>query len=316
MNARRCVAVLAVLGSALATVAGCSGTSGSTAAHRTAGPSASSSGAQPSGSPAADGDPRYTARLPIAAYAFTDSESAVIAAAQDALVSQCMRQYGLAYQAPLRPPAPAVRTADRRYGLSSAFDAARFGYHLAPDEQQAPAAGVSVRPGTPQYTVLFGAADPDAATGGTYKGRRIPDGGCQGQARSELSGRYGDSAGAAAAATIADDSYTRSTNDPAVREAVAAWSRCMRTKGYDYPTPMAAMGDKAFLQGTGPSAHEIATAEADMSCKRTTDLLAVWFAAERRLQLASIARQLPALDSLAKAHASEIAAARKIVEGA
>jgi hypothetical protein len=240
----------------------------------------------------------------------------MIDSAKDALVSRCMRQYGLAYQAPPRPPAPAVRTADRRYGLSSAFDAAHFGYHLAPDEQRAPVVGASVRRGTPQYAVLFGAADPDAATGGVYKGRRIPRGGCQGQAQSELSGRYGDPAGAAAASTVADDSYTRSMNDPTVRKAVAAWSQCMRTKGYAYPTPMAAMGDKAFLQGTRPSAHEIATAEADMSCKRTTDLLGVWFSAERRLQLASVARQRPALNSLAKSHASEVAAARRIVKGA
>lgn len=180
----------------------------------------------------------------------------------------------------------------------------------------APPSGASVRSGTARYTVHFGVSDalhPDTADSVVYKGRRVPKGGCHGEAMSAPADRYGDPSAAQTASTIANDSYTGSTKDPAVRKAVGAWSGCMKGKGYSCPTPMAALGDQRFLKGAAPSAREVATAEADMACKDATGLLGAWFSAEGRLQRALIARQRTAPDGLSTAHAAEVAAARKIV---
>lgn len=328
------VAALAAVG----VLAGCSSSGGtSPAAGRPAAASASASGpsgsgtsaggsAGPvSGSPAPAGgsaapvapagdDPRYTARLPIAAYSFTDAQTASVDAAVDVLTDRCMRRYGMRYQAPAEPPPPARQSADRRYGLSSAFDAAHYGYHLTPDEESPSTPAPAARGGTAQYLVLFGRPDgthPDATGPVTYQGRAVPLGGCRGEARATLD-RDDDPAAARAAAAIADDSYGASGKDPAVRKATQAWSACMRGKGYAYPTPLAALGDKSFI-GRPVSPREVATAEADMACKRTTGLLGTWFAAETRVQDAMIARQRAELGALRSAHAAKLAAAARIV---
>ena len=70
--------------------------------------------------------------------------------------------------------------------------------------------------------------------------------------------------------------------DSRVVAAVAGWSSCMKTAGFIYPDPLAAIGD-AQWQGNGSSvasALEIATASADVSCKISTNLIGVELAVQ------------------------------------
>ncbi|WP_433893354.1 hypothetical protein [Streptomyces sp. CA-111067] len=295
-------------------LAGCS-----TAEHSAAGRPAVSapSGTATTAEPPAGDDPRFTARLPIAEYSFTDQQTSAIDAAVSVLTDRCMRRYGMTFRAPGQPPPLARESADRRYGLSSAFDAAHYGYHLTPDEESAQAPADPVRSGTAQYLVLFGRKDarqPDATTAVSYHGRAVPVGGCRGEAATAM-GAYDDPSASQTASDIASGSYAASAKDPAVRKATGAWSACMRAKGFDYPTPMDALGDNAFLSGAAPSARELATAKADMACKDSTGLLDTWFAAESRIQRGMIASRQADLTRLKSAHAAKVAAAEKIAQG-
>jgi hypothetical protein len=74
---------------------------------------------------------------------------------------------------------------------------------------------------------------------------------------------------------IHDSRYTR---------VVSAWSKCMRSKGFDYETPLAPLGSESRLNGTWPKSAEIATATADVDCKISTNLVGMAVAVEAAYQ--------------------------------
>lgn len=262
-----------------------------------------------SGSQSAEKQVRYTDRLPIARYSYTKAENTAIESAQQILTRRCMRTYGIAYQPP-KQAADEVKPADRRYGLSSASEAARFGYHpngdIPPDEE--PALSKDALP------VFYGKRGVAAGAGEklTYKGKEVPADGCFGQSVKQLSKQYDDPAGAAVAGRIATESYTDSLADPSVKAVFGKWSACMSKAGYRYGSPMDPLNTPAF-QGRSISAKEKKTATADVRCKENTGLLDVWFKAESRIQKADIEKNTEALDELQTAHAKKAKAARRIV---
>ncbi|MEU4170860.1 hypothetical protein AB0F46_28770 [Streptomyces sp. NPDC026665] len=262
------------------------------------------------GGTAAERSPTFTDRLPIARYSYTEAESTSIESAQQILTRRCMRTFGIAYE----PPAPEPGTpepAERRYGLSSAAEAARLGYH--PDRN---AASPSDRTDLSEDALLvfYGRRGGERSGGEriTYKGRTVPVEGCYGQAVGTLAKRYDDGAGAAVASRIASDSYQDSLADPSVKDGFGKWSRCMRGSGYRYTTPMDPLDKRAF-QGREISAEEKETATADVRCKEETGLLDIWFKAESRIQRSAIEGNKKALERLRVAHQEKAEAARLIV---
>lgn len=295
---RRLAPVCLALAAALL---GCSSGSG---ANEGDGPA----GAKPSGTTAA---PRigYADRLPMARFSYSKAENTAIEAAQEILTQRCLRSYGISYD-PVRPDPDAPEPADRRYGLSSASEAARFGYHpnsdAVPDES----------PDLPQdaLVVFYGrrSAEPGGGEKAVYKGKAVPRDGCFGQSVAQLSREYDDPAGAAVASGIATGSYEKSFGVPAVREAFGAWSACMRAAGFRYASPMDPLRNSAF-QGGSVSAKEKETATADVRCKESTGLLDIWFDAESRIQQADIAKNAGPLERLRTAHREKAQAARRVV---
>ncbi|MFE0673557.1 hypothetical protein [Streptomyces sp. NPDC058867] len=250
----------------------------------------------------------YVDLLPIARYGYTDAETAVIESAEQVLTRRCLRSFGIAYE----PPAPEPESAppaDRRYGLSSASEAARLGYHpdLAP-----PPTG----PDLPEdaLRVFYGNRGAPAESGEKlrYKGRDVPAEGCFGQSVAHLAKKYDAPRQAETARSISTRSYTEALADPAVKAGFRTWSSCMRSSGFTYASPLDPLNEKAF-PGEDVSAEEKATAVADVRCKKETGLLDTWFEAESALQQADIDRNAEALEELLAAHGRKVEAARRIV---
>ncbi|MER6290812.1 hypothetical protein [Streptomyces sviceus] len=262
----------------------------------------------PSGSAAAKPQVTFVDRLPIARYSYTADDAAVIESAQQVLTKRCLRTYGITYEPPKRK-AETSPSADRRYGLSSASEAARLGYH--PDIGPLPAG-----PDLPEdaLRVFYGnrGAEPGSAEKVVYKGREVPRNGCFGQSVAQLAKKYDAPDAAEIARTISTQSYEDSLTDPQVTEAFRNWSACMRSSGFRYASPLEPANNKEF-QREVISAKEKETARADVRCKEKTGLLDIWFKAESALQKAEIDKNSETLRKLVTAHRKKTEAARRIV---
>jgi hypothetical protein len=141
-------------------------------------------------------------------------------------------------------------------------------------------AGPAVKPDAKLIAVYMGRG----AT--TYRGMRIPQGGCAGEAQR----RFGDIVPLTdtLAKRLEIQANEKARADAATHQASARWSECMKGKGYSYTDPWAANNDSAFA-GKNPTRKEIATAVADVACKRAGNLVGEWYAVEKAYQLRAIA---------------------------
>ncbi|MEU3184523.1 hypothetical protein ABZ707_09970 [Streptomyces sp. NPDC006923] len=301
---RRAPAAVYVL--ALVALAGCTAESPVPAATATA-----TGEAGPGSTGAASTAPvDYTFRLPIAKYSYSDAQNAAIRDAENVLTERCLRTYGIEFQVPPVPRRTGI--SDRRYGLSNAADAAQYGYHLPPDPPPYnPTRGLAGE----EAAVMTGApGGPTANETLTYRGMKVPAGGCRWEAARSLATGHEDRKAAGVAGDIANESYQVSIKDKRVQDVTRAWSACMKGRGFTYSSPMTALGDPKFLEKEMADG-ETATAEADIRCKKETDLLNVWFSVESEIQKAMIAKQSKTLDRLGDLHLAKVAAAQKITAG-
>ncbi|MER5937895.1 hypothetical protein ABT121_11290 [Streptomyces sp. NPDC001928] len=272
------------------------------------GPAGAAENPAASSGTAAEPQVNYVDRLPIARYSYTDTETAAIESAQQVLTQRCLRTFGISYE-PSKPDTETSPPADRRYGLASASEAARLGYHadLGP---------LPPGPDLPKDALQVFYGNRGAAQGSseriTYKGKEVPSNGCFGQSVAQLSKEYADPAGAEIARRISIQSYEDSLADPSVNEGFRKWSACMRSSGFRYPSPLDPLNNKAF-QGEEISAKEKETAVADVRCKEETGLLDIWLKAESGIQQADIDKNGAALKKLRTAHREKVEAARRIV---
>ncbi len=225
--------------------------------------------------------------LPIAPYLFTDAQSSQLAAAHTELVSACMKRYGFAYSVSTAS-APSVRLPanESRYGVMTP-DQARYGYHFMAEEMKRLQPAAAPAHDAPKVTPAMASVLTGTA-GGPVNGRSVPSGGCNAEATAKLGGRNGRYGDPDIAESIQADSFTRSQSDVRVLKTFAAWSACMRAGGYHYKDPNAATNDPRWSSSAEPTAAEIATARADVACKRRTDLVGVWFSVESAYQAAAI----------------------------
>jgi hypothetical protein len=299
---RRLAPVCLALAAALL---GCSSGSGS---GEGGGPAGAAEHPPASSDAVAEPQVNYVDRLPIARYSYTDAEIAVIESAEQILTQRCLRGFGIAYEPPQREPETSA-TADRRYGLSSASEASRLGYH--PDIGPPPT-GPDLS--EDELRVFYGSrgANPDGSDGVVYDGKDVPANGCFGQSVARLSKKYAHPEAAETARRISTQSYQDALTDPSVKDGFRQWSACMRDVGFRYASPLDPLNNKAF-QGEEISAKEKKTAVADVRCKEETGLLDVWFRVESALQKADIQKNRAVLEELRSAHRKRVEAARSIV---
>ena len=86
----------------------------------------------------------------------------------------------------------------------------------------------------------------------------------------------------------------------------------MAKAGHHYPDPLAAITDQRW-QTQRRSAEEIGAAQTDVRCKETTGLVAIWAAAETRVQNTAIHAHPDKFATLKAVKTGELANARHII---
>jgi hypothetical protein len=259
--------------------------------------------------PAISDIPRITAavdlRLPLQDYLLDDRQLRDLDQARVILIDRCMRDFGFTYA--VRQPAaghgPRSAT-ERRYGITDAADAAAYGYGLGerdPARQKPPA-----RPAlhADAETVLFGKGR------SRIKGREVPEGGCMTEADRSLGAAAPAGADPGLPQQLSFRAFDRSRADSRVRGAFRAWSACMADSGYDYADPLAPLADPALTGSTGR--RTVATATADLRCKRRTNLVGIWFTVESAYQKRLVEQHSEELAAVRAANTARLRAAARV----
>ncbi|MDI5969403.1 hypothetical protein POF50_008605 [Streptomyces sp. SL13] len=209
------------------------------------------------------------------------------------------------------PPNADDSNMPRRYGISDPEGAAKYGYQLPTDDAQHPAppqlssAGISVLTGRT-------ALSPRAAKApSTYKGMKIPQGGCEQQSFNRLGARLDFSL----PSKLDHDSLVRSQEEPQVRMAIGDWSSCMKIRGYTVADPYAAFNLFPGTGSGGASQQEIDLALADIHCKEKTDLIAVWHKADAEIQQQEVEQNQLDLQQLKEKNTRAVKAAEAALRG-
>ncbi|MEE1767891.1 hypothetical protein PUR34_06765 [Streptomyces sp. JV185] len=249
--------------------------------------------------PVATPTPATTAnlRLPLNAYLPTPEEQATGEYLVYRVQQHCMRNFGFRYLPRLSSDYIGTTVAtwreyeSRRYGISERTVATERGYHLAEEPGGARAPQIATALSLPEREVLSGRTADGRASSTPVRGRAVPDDGCAGQAERTV---HTDDAEAVQrgndlVARLRHEAFERSRSDPRVAAVNRTWSSCMRSKGFAYRDPDAALEDPRWdLRSTRPSRAEVAVATADISCKLRVNLLGVNFAVEAEYENAAI----------------------------
>jgi hypothetical protein len=97
-----------------------------------------------------------------------------------------------------------------------------------------------------------------------------------------------------------------------VKLAVRAWAACMAGHGYPYSEPIT-----AALHGwpKTPTRTEIATAVADVTCKRQVDLVNTWLAVEAAYQQVLVNQNLTQLSQVQASYGRVLQRAQELLAG-
>ncbi|MGI5262314.1 hypothetical protein [Streptomyces angustmyceticus] len=210
-------------------------------------------------------------RLPLDAYASTETETYLVEDAEDTLMRRCMNGRGMEWKT--LPPVAVQDTEPpnlRRYGADEA-ESAHYGYHPHPDP-----------PSVVRRSRAWDAREALPAEVQRAAYGPSGEGGCLKTADHQL---VGDTPlpGHRTFNELTGKALETARRTPEVRDALRRWRTCMATAGYDYPDPYAAAGNKRWKTAE-PTPGELATARTDVTCQKSAKLVTVWAAAETRVQ--------------------------------
>lgn len=252
--------------------------------------------------------------LPIEPYLLSEAANTQMLRASGVLMRQCMAHYGFSYTPPdfsTSDPSNNAANMSRRYGVVDMSLVGTYGYHK-PKAAGAPAAGGphTSSMSTSERLVFLGNSPGSGFEDKSqvYKGQHLPEGGCSGETQRKL----GTGMNQRLAEDIDDASYHRSLANPELLAAFAKWSACMKQSGYSLASPAQAPG---FLLKPSPTAAEIQTAKADVTCKKRTNVIGVWFAVESAIQDQLISRNEEALAALRKSEQATLKKAAQVLQG-
>ncbi|MFF2618564.1 hypothetical protein [Kitasatospora sp. NPDC058046] len=238
--------------------------------------------------------------LPIETYMLTPKQATDYDWVRQAATGACMKRYGQDY--PVAPqPAPDSQMyglLNRRYGVADTQTARAWGYHTPATGRSGEGSPASEPTTLGQMNerarmVLTGTDPKTGARAPEFDGKALPEHGCVAELERLMPGAAGGPGGPASGgeglvSEIKAQTFTESQTDTKVVAAVAAWSSCMKSRGYDLTDPLHATDNATSLDDAAPSTAEIAQALTDVACKRDSNLIGIWFAAESDRQNALI----------------------------
>ncbi|MFJ6773218.1 hypothetical protein ACIQOV_20075 [Kitasatospora sp. NPDC091257] len=249
--------------------------------------------------------------LPIEIYMLTPKQATEYDWVRQAATGACMKRYGQDYPVVPQPTSDSQMYGllNRRYGVADTQTARAWGYHNpttghasdgSPDS--APVTIGQMKDTT--RTVLTGADPKTGARAPEFAGKALPEHGCGAELERLMPAAAGGPGGPASGGeglvtAIKAQTFTESQTDPKVVTAVAAWSSCMKSRGYNLTDPLHATDNVTSLDDPAPGTAEIAQALTDVACKHETNLIGIWFAAESDRQ-----------NTLINAHAEDFAKAK------
>jgi hypothetical protein len=303
-------------------LSGCAGGSGATKTEPVliSPPIPSPSPSSASGTSSDAGASSYS--LPLEQFGVqSDAETAVLVRMMGVLTARCMAKKGFDYKpeqgnAPSRTPAAGGSTAQQflpaPYGIVDLAQARQFGYS-APDGAHratlddakrlgADPAAMVAQHGAAWVRALYGFVPPEQPptplVGCLYhQGDAVYDSAFTKVDRN-LPGKLSEQAARASA------------SDDRVAKVVAAWSTCMRGRGYTFSNPMVPAQRRWPQPADGA---QIATAVADVECKQSTDLPRVWRTIETGYQQQLVDKNIAALQEYDKAVHQVVIGAQAVI---
>ncbi|MGI3201998.1 hypothetical protein ACRJ4W_33575 [Streptomyces sp. GLT-R25] len=259
--------------------------------------------------------------LPVYDYQLSPSQYAKVAEAKQVLVTACMKRYGFSWSA----PTPTIPRQDRRYGVIDLRAAQRYGYHLLPTDSSVAAESGAATPSKEEMAALTAGQLLDGDTGESrlaagydspvkrVRGKAVPPGGCAQEAERKLLGRDDLRSEAGVVSRINTESFSSSMSTPAVKAVFAKWSSCMKKAGHDFADPLKSIGSADLNVPAAPKA-ETALATADVKCKESVDLVAVWSRAEASIQRGMIKKEASATAAQRADNATRLRNAEAVVK--
>ncbi|MFF1765782.1 hypothetical protein [Streptomyces sp. NPDC058249] len=222
-------------------------------------------------------------RLPLETYMLSSPDIADIEDARSAVESACMKEHGLTFNPPsARSTVPVGFNAanmERRYGLTDPDAARTHGYQLpselTPEQEQEEADAEEKAEGRTEVwdDMLAGACIPEANQKIGIINPTDP---------------VGD---------LSAQSFEATKNQATVAKTITAWSACMNDHGHKARSPLDAAGAFPQARSATPARAEVAAAVADVGCKKSTQLVDIWYKAEvayQKKQIASHKKELEA----------------------
>jgi hypothetical protein len=265
--------------------------------------------------PLGEGNGETVQELYRALYAPTPEQQLVIDQAEYELVRACMAKKGFDLLDPPPKPKPAPSRTfdyDSYIGMLNPQYAQRFGYQLDP-ATLVPDQGSSPKDQPPDGYQEALNGDP-----GT-------DNGCVTAAERALSQGVPDTAKSTQMfGQIREKALAMTDDDPEFVAKRDEWSKCMKSKGFDYAGPKQVMERFGAFNLTPeavdghaptPSSDEIATAVADAACKKETGLYLVWRAKYWGYQVELGQENQPVLEAAKNETQAMLANAQKVLAG-
>ncbi|MFJ5992872.1 hypothetical protein [Lentzea sp. NPDC092896] len=226
--------------------------------------------------------------LPLDRYQHSPADLTTIDRATAVLARKCLSGFGQTW-APPDPPAVPESTGSSRYGLVDPDQASQSGYHPVDSAPRQP----EDRPEPAPEAMMIYTGKGTASVGG----KRVPEGGCLGQARRELERGVPAAIPAAELIRLDQEMFEQAQRDDRVQEAMANWRKCMAAAGYDYTDVWAANNDIRWESET-PLPAEIDTAKTDVTCRHGAKLVDTWLAVETAYQRQAITERAAGFDAL------------------
>ena len=254
--------------------------------------------------------------LPLDDYSLSSTEYLAIQQAAWTLTAACVERFGGSYTLRTASMAAAIRRDpmggnDRRYGLVDLSTAQQYGYQL-PDEEGDLMDERRWDPSPRELLLVRGEVPDGQERPKTAAGKKLPEGGCLGEANQVFSrGQDVDPETAQLMQTLRAETFFQAEADPLVVEATRLWSECMDERGFSYASPRDAnnsLGSRALDR------RQIETAVADVECKTATNYVGVFSAVESAYQRRAIRENAAALSGVPEALRADLEAATSASE--